>query len=115
MDMVTQVQILDEAYWILHSTNTLGKGMNYPVMGKYWGRLGSLAFIRQPVKEKEDSVKLHLKIDFVSHPANADRLVNTYIYIYIYKEVYFFSFCSFVYNFYLGWENICTHCKKNWI
>ena len=28
MDTVTQVQILDEADYISHSTNTLGKGMN---------------------------------------------------------------------------------------
>ena len=28
MDTVTRVQILDEAYCISHSTNTLGKGMN---------------------------------------------------------------------------------------
>ena len=38
MDMVTQVQILDEANYISHSTNTLGKGMNPiilpPAMGK---------------------------------------------------------------------------------
>ena len=38
MDTVTQVQILDETDWILHSTNTLGKGMNPiilpPAMGQ---------------------------------------------------------------------------------
>ena len=38
MDMATQVQILDEADCISHSTNTLGKGMNPiilpPAMGK---------------------------------------------------------------------------------
>ena len=28
MDTVTRVQILDETDCILHSTNTLGKGMN---------------------------------------------------------------------------------------
>ena len=38
MDTVTGVQILDEADYISHSTNTLGKGMNPillpPAMGK---------------------------------------------------------------------------------
>ena len=38
MDMVTQVQILDEADCISYSTNTLGKGMNPiilpPAIGK---------------------------------------------------------------------------------
>ena len=38
MDMATQVQILDKADCILHSTNTLVKGMNPiilpPAMGK---------------------------------------------------------------------------------
>ena len=38
MDTATRVQILDEANYILHSTNTLGKGMNSiilpPAMGK---------------------------------------------------------------------------------
>ena len=38
MDTVTQVQILDETDCSLHSTNTLGKGMNPiilpPTMGK---------------------------------------------------------------------------------
>ena len=39
MDTETRVQIMDEADCILHSTNTLGKGMNSiilpPAMGKY--------------------------------------------------------------------------------
>ena len=38
IDMATQVQIEDEAGWIPHSTNTLGKDMNPiilpPAMGK---------------------------------------------------------------------------------
>ena len=37
MDIVTQVQILDEADYISHSTNTFGKGMDSiilpPAMG----------------------------------------------------------------------------------
>ena len=39
--MVTRVQILDEADYIAHSTNTLGKGMNPiippPAVGKILG------------------------------------------------------------------------------
>ena len=38
MDTPTRIQILDEADYISHSTNTLGKGMNPiilpPAMGK---------------------------------------------------------------------------------
>ena len=38
MDTASQIQILDEADYISHSTNTLGKGMNPiilpPAMGK---------------------------------------------------------------------------------
>ena len=41
-------------------------------MDKLLGRLGDLAFVRQPVKEKEyfefKSVELYLKIGLVSHP-----------------------------------------------
>ena len=43
METVTQVQILDEAVCILHSANTIGKGMNPtilpPVMGKIVGHI----------------------------------------------------------------------------
>ena len=39
MDTETQVQILDKFVYISHSTNTLGKGMNAPILpsaiGKY--------------------------------------------------------------------------------
>ena len=49
-------------------------------MVKKLGRLGYLALVRQPVLEKKNSefrlVKLHLKIDFVSHPIGAEGLVN---------------------------------------
>ena len=86
MDTATRVQILDEADCISQSINTLGKGMNplifHPAMGKYQGRLGSSAWIRQPVLEKEKSeskpVKLRLKTDPVSHPVRVEGLVNTY-------------------------------------
>ena len=47
--------------------------------------MGSSVLVRQPVLEKENPefrlVELHLKIDFVSHPART--LVYVYIYIYI--------------------------------
>ena len=45
-----------------------------PAMGKWLGSLASLVLIRQPVLEKEYSefepIKVHLKIDLVSHPAH---------------------------------------------
>ena len=54
-----------------------------PAMGKQEGRLGSSALVRQLVLEKENSeikpvkpVKLRLKIDLVSYPAQAEELVN---------------------------------------
>ena len=47
MDTVAQVQILDATYCILHSTNTLGKGMNQiilnPGISEYLGSLYSFA------------------------------------------------------------------------
>ena len=72
--MAIRVQIEDEVGSISRSTNTLGKGMNLIITG-------SLALLRQPVQEKENSefkpVKLCLKIDLVSHTAYMERLVNT--------------------------------------
>ena len=63
MDTATRVQILDNADCISHSTNILAKG------------LGSLALVKQPVKEKEKSelkpVKLRSKIYLVSYPLRA--------------------------------------------
>ena len=38
MDTVTPVQILDEADYILHSTNTLGKGMNPIILPSAMGK-----------------------------------------------------------------------------
>ena len=53
MDTVTRIQILDVAYCISYSTNTLGKGMNPiifpPAMSKKWDRLGSLALATELV------------------------------------------------------------------
>ena len=72
---MTEVQILDEAVCISHSTNTLGKGVHptilSPDMGKWSGRLDFLTLVWKPVWEKENfEIKLvvhHLKIDLVSH------------------------------------------------
>ena len=53
MDSAMRVQILDQAIYILHCANALGKDMKPTVlplaMGKLYGRLGSFAMIRQPV------------------------------------------------------------------
>ena len=57
------------------------------VVGKFWGRLGSLAFVWQPIYEKENSefkpAKLCMEIDLMSHPAHG-RIgwVNTFIQTY---------------------------------
>ncbi len=84
MDTATRVPIQDDTDCILHSANTLGKGVNPiilpPVMGKQQDTLSSSAFVKQLVQEKENSefipVKLSLKIDLVSYPARAEGLVN---------------------------------------
>ena len=58
MDIASWVQILDEAYCISYSTNTLRKIMNpiilFPAMGKSWGRLGSSDLVTQSLTEKEN-------------------------------------------------------------
>ena len=75
MDTASQVQILDEAYSISYSTNTMRKGMNPIILPPAMGKLGSLALVSQPVREKENfeykPVKLRLKIDLVLHRACA--------------------------------------------
>ena len=84
--MATRVQILNETGYISHSTNTLGKGTNPPILplavGKQQGRLGFSALVRQPPKEKENSeskpIKLHFITDPVSHTGRAEGLVNTF-------------------------------------
>ena len=57
-----------------------------PAMGELLGRLGSSALVRQLVEEKENSelkpVKLRLRIDLVSYPVRAVRLVNMITSIY---------------------------------
>ena len=85
MDMATQVQILDEADCISQSTNTLGKGMNPiilpPAMGKIVGQagfvsLGEATSLGEGKTSVFKPVKLRLKIDLVSYPAQAEGLVN---------------------------------------
>ena len=84
---VIRVQVLDQVDCISHSTDIHRKGMNPiilpPAMGKYEGWLGCLALLRRPVMEKKNSqlkpFKLRLKIDLVSHPLQAEGLVNTFI------------------------------------
>ena len=53
IELVTRVQIVDEAVCISLCTNTLKKGMNSSALlsavGKLKGRLGSLALVKQPV------------------------------------------------------------------
>ena len=56
--------------------------------------MGSIFLVWQPVKEKENPefkpVKVHLKIDLVSQPAQMEVLENIYVYnsVYIYKYKY---------------------------
>ena len=73
MGLVAQVQTLDGAVCILLYGDIFGNGMNPSTMSKYLGSLGSLAFSRQPNKEKGNSefkpALLCLEIDIVSHPA----------------------------------------------
>ena len=63
----------------------------------FTSRLGSLALVRQPVKEKENSkfrpVKLRLKIDLVSHPVRVEGVgkhthTHTHTYIYIVTKLF---------------------------
>ena len=59
MQLLTRIQILEEAVYISLHTNSLGKGMDLsiilPTMVKQKGRLCSLALIKLPVKEKENT------------------------------------------------------------
>ena len=48
--------MFDEAVCILLSSNTLGKGKvltSTLIIGKKWGRLGSLTLVLEPILEKE--------------------------------------------------------------
>ena len=51
---MTRVQILDVAVCISLCTNTIEKGMNPTILFPVIGKLNHLAFIWQPVKEKEN-------------------------------------------------------------
>ena len=102
MDTASRVQILEDAVCILHIANTRGKSINPtiipPSMGRYWGKLNSLTLSWQPVEEKESCqfkpVKLHLKINIVSHPAHAEGL-GTYIDISV-QECYVIYYLIFI-------------------
>ena len=80
MDTTTRVQILDETDCISHCTNILMKGMNPiihpPAMGKIVGQTRFFSLSEATSLEKENSefkpVKLRLKIDLVSYPAQAE-------------------------------------------
>ena len=88
METVIRVQNSNEVVWILHTTDTLCKGI-YPIIlptatGKYLGRLNSLILTWQPVNRENfefKPAKHRLKIDLVSHPARAEMFVNIYIYM----------------------------------
>ena len=76
MEYVTRVQILDEAVYVSLCANALRKGMNpyvlFPVIDKWLDRLDCLVLIKQKslrITEFKPTL-LHLKADFVSHPAH---------------------------------------------
>ena len=72
-----RVQIVDEAVWISHDANTIGKGINPIIlpstMSKSLVRMDSLTSLWHRVEEKENSVfkpdLLHLENDHVLHSA----------------------------------------------
>ena len=91
--------------------------------------MGSLALVWQPVLEKENfelkPVKLHLKIDLVSHHASAEGLVCVCIYIYIYIYIYISSYThtyklwvliifSLLQKILKLYEGICLWLEPNW-
>ena len=76
--------------------------MNLPVLLTSYGKvetqtgLDSLAFVRQPVEEKENSefktALLGLIFALVKHPTRNEgmgKYIHTYIYIYIYMYTYY--------------------------
>ena len=83
MSSKTQSQILDVVVGISLHVNAFGKDLNPPVIpsaiGKKYGRLDSLALVRQLIWEKKNSefkpALLHLGTDHVSHPANGKGFV----------------------------------------
>ncbi len=82
MDKVTRLQILDETDFISHSTNTFGKSMNPiilpPAMGKIIGQTRLFSLGEATSLGEFKPVKLRLKIDLVSYPAQVEVLVNMY-------------------------------------
>ena len=67
MELLTWVQTLHKVVCISLCANTLQRGMNPSQLWINSQTFGSLALVRQPVKEKENSefksALLHLKID----------------------------------------------------
>ncbi len=83
MDTSTSVQFLGKAVCILHSINTVGKGMNPTILPPAMGRLGSLTLYDNQSRRRKIEfklVKLCLRIDFVSHPAHMEGL-DKYIFL----------------------------------
>ena len=77
MESVTWIQILDEGVSISLCIYAFWKGMSpsvlCPDIAKYQNKLGSLALVKQPGLEKENSEFKQaipcLEIDLVLHPA----------------------------------------------
>ena len=88
IDTAIQVQIMDEVVCILLSANTFGKGMNPSHLspqatGKYYGRLVSVALVKQLTQNKylnQTPLLLHLKSDIESYLALAECWINTKYY-----------------------------------
>ena len=80
MDTATRVQFLDETDCISHSTNTLGKRIHPIILPPAIGCRKFFSLGVATSLEKENSefkhVKLCLRIDLVSYPAQAEGLVN---------------------------------------
>ena len=91
MDTATRVQTLNEAIFISHSANTVGKDINRTIlpaaMSKIEGQTELFSLDMATGLEKGKPIKLRVKTDLVSHPVRTEQLVNTYIYIYIFCEV----------------------------
>ena len=64
MKLATRVLILDETVCILHSANTLGKGMNpiilSPAMGKIVGQLELFKLSMVTIRGEEKTLNLNL-------------------------------------------------------
>ena len=100
MDTVIQVQIHDEAVCISHCSNTLGKIMHPTILSLQlwinsradWALLPWYDSQSNRMKSNFKPVNSTEKIDLVSHPAYADGLLNTLIYIDIYTHIYIHTY-----------------------